>query len=82
MKTIRGLHLEGGSFALDDTRFTDCSFTGCTLSYSGQPVILERTALRGCRYLFSGTAKMTVEFLDCIGMLPTNADEVIYPMLQ
>ena len=77
MKIVRELNLQGESIALDNTRFVDCSFNGCTLEYSGGPVILERTALKRCNYLFSGAAKMTVELLDCVGLLPR--DQTIAP---
>lgn len=73
MKVVTGLTLAGGSLALDDTRFVDCRFTDCELLYSGRPVILERTSLKGCRYIFSGRAKMTLEFLDCVGLLPMTS---------
>jgi hypothetical protein len=67
MQILKGLTLHGESFAMDDKRFVDCTFVDCTIEYGGGPVILERTALRGCRYIFSGTAKMTLEFLECMG---------------
>ncbi len=58
---------------MDDKRFVDCTFVDCTIEYGGGPVILERTALRVCRYFFSGTAKMTLEFLECVGLAPLES---------
>ena len=72
MKLVRGLILKGQTFDIDDHQFVDCQFTGCTLNYSGRPVSFEQTALRGCRYTFFGAAKMTLEFLDCVGLIPED----------
>ena len=75
MEIVKGVTRHGESFAVDHKKFTDCTFVDCVLEYGGGPVVLERTSLRGCRYLFSGTAKMTLEFLDCVGLLPMESSE-------
>ena len=72
MEIVRGYVAHGESFVMDDENLIDCTFVDCTIEYSGGPVIMERTAMRGCRYLFSGRAKRTLEFLDCVGLLPLS----------
>lgn len=72
MKLVNGLILNGQTVDLDNHQFVDCQFTGCTLNYSGRPVSFSRTALVGCRYTFFGAAKMTLEFLDCVGLMPED----------
>ena len=72
MEIVRGLSLDGGTFSIDGKRLVDCTLTDCTIEYGGGAVILERTMLRNCRYVFTGPAKMTVEFLECLGLMPRH----------
>jgi len=72
MQIVSGVTLRGESFAMDNKKFVDCTFVDCTIEYAGGPVIMERTSLKGCQYVFSGTAKMAVEFLECVGLLSPN----------
>lgn len=72
MKLIQGLTFTGQTFTIDDKKLVDCTLVDCTIRYGGGPVILERTAIRSCRYLFTGHAKTTLEFLDCVGLLPEH----------
>jgi hypothetical protein len=59
----------GQAVDLDDVHFVDCDLQRCTLRYGGGPVIFERTSLIGCRYLFFGSAKASIEFLQSTGLL-------------
>ncbi len=63
MDTFRNLTLEIKTVTLDGKHFIDCTFSNCTLEYSGGPVTLERTHLRRCHYVFFGKAQMTVRLL-------------------
>ena len=74
MEVIQGKTLHNGSLQIDDCTFVDCTFINCTLEYSGRPVHFERTQLRGCRYIFFGQAKCTVQFLQCTGLLLDPSD--------
>ena len=74
MEMVHGKTLHNGSLLIDDRTFVDCTFVNCVLEYSGRPVHFERTHLRGCRYVFFGEAKCTVQFLQCTGLLPDRSD--------
>jgi hypothetical protein len=69
VERIEGRLLEGEILDVDDTCFVDCNLQNCTLKYGGGPVIFERTRLSGCRYVFFGYAKASVEFLQAMGLL-------------
>lgn len=53
----------------DGKHFSDCTFRGCTLLYSGFPVTFESCRFHDCKFEFSGAAGRTVQFLDCFGLL-------------
>ena len=72
MDTLRHLTLQNQTLVLDGKHFIDCTFQNCTLRYSGGSVILERTHLRGCRYVFFGQAQTTVRLLQEVGLMPSN----------
>ncbi len=59
----------GQAVDLDGIHFVDCVLHRCTLHYGGGPVIFERTSLTGCRYMFFGHAKASIEFLQSTGLL-------------
>ncbi len=69
MKMLVGETLSGESVEIDGKHFVDCTLIDCVLDYSGFPYIMERTSLRGCRYLFYGQARGTVHFLQDVGLL-------------
>ncbi len=69
MHTIQQQQLEGVSVSIDDTHFVDCTFVDCILEYSGRPISFERTVMRGCRYVFFGSARSTVQFLQGVGLM-------------
>lgn len=70
MRQISGADLENEVVHLDNTHFADCTLTGCTLTYTGGKIVLERTAFRGCRMLFDDAASRTVLLLQLLGHLP------------
>ena len=69
METIEGRTIRGEIIRVDEKCFVGCRLINCTLEYSGGPVILERTQLTGCRYVFLGRAKASVDFLQCVGLM-------------
>ena len=54
---------------MDGKSFVDCILHDCVLEYSGGSLVLERTQLTGCRYVFFGGARGTVHFLQSVGLL-------------
>ncbi len=69
MQIVQQQKLEGLSVSIDDTHFVDCTFIDCILEYSGRPISFERTVMRGCRYVFFGSARSTVQFLQGVGLM-------------
>lgn len=74
MRQISGTDFFNEVVLLDDTHFSDCTLTDCTLSYAGGEVILERTSFHGCRMLFDSGAGRTVQLLQCLGYLRPALD--------
>jgi hypothetical protein len=62
--------IENETIEIDGKRFVDCVLSNCVLEYSGGPVIFDRTRMRGCRYVFFGEARRTVQFLQGTGLMP------------
>ncbi len=58
---------------LDGKHFIDCSLENCELTYGGGVVILERTWISGCHYVFGGQAGRTVDLLKVLGLLTEAA---------
>lgn len=54
---------------LDGVHFVDCILEGCTLSYDGGAVVLERTRIANCEYLFGGPAQRTADLMRVLGLL-------------
>ena len=70
MDTLRHLTFQNETVPLDEKHFVDCTLYNCILEYRGGPVILERTHLRGCQYVFFGQAQMTIRLLQNVGLMP------------
>ena len=70
MEDILFQTIEGESLTIDGKHFVDCLLIDCILEYSGEPVSFERTLMRGCRYVFHGNARSTVQFLQETGLMP------------
>lgn len=77
MKEVHDLTMQDEFVRLDGKHFVDCVFIGCTLEYSGGNVILERTAIHGCKHLLTGYAKQTAEYMRTVGLCDTTADKWI-----
>ena len=75
MEIINGLIIENQSIAIDDKHFIDCTLVNCILEYSGTNVAFESTQLRGCRYVFHGRARQTLQFLQGVGLMAFNPQE-------
>ena len=75
MRQIQGETIEGQVLAIDDKEFIDCTLVDCVLEYSGRPVSFTRTHMRGCRYVFFGSARSTVHFLQGVGLLSNAPGE-------
>lgn len=69
METVQDQKLEGLSLTIDDKHFIDCTLIDCILEYSGRPISFERTIMRRCRYVFFGSARSTVHFLQGVGLM-------------
>ena len=70
MRIIQGQTIESESLQIDDTAFVDCTLIDCILEYSGHSVSFDKTTMHGCRYVFYGMAKRTVQFLQNTGLMP------------
>ena len=70
LEVVSGLTIEGEAFALDGKHIIDCTLVNCVLEYSGGEVVLERTQLRGCRHVFYGQARLTLHYLQGVGLMP------------
>ncbi|MGI4829427.1 MAG: hypothetical protein ACRYFU_14715 [Janthinobacterium lividum] len=69
MEIIVDATFTGESLTLDGKHFIGCTLVNCLLSYSGQDVIFERTAIKGCRHVFFGRARQTVHYLQNLGLM-------------
>ena len=69
MELIQDQTFEGELLSIDKRQFVDCTLINCTLEYWGLPVSFTRTHMRGCRYVFFGSARSTVHFLQGVGLM-------------
>ena len=75
MRVISHHHFKEETVKIDLTHFVDCHFEDCVLEYSGLPLTLERTRLKGCRYSFFGPAKATLDFLELTQALQSGCSD-------
>jgi hypothetical protein len=61
--------IENASIKLDGKSFVGCTLQHCVLQYNGGPVSFDRTVFRGCKYVFFGSARSTVHFLQAVGLI-------------
>lgn len=73
METIEGRTIQGESLTIDGKHFIDCTIIDCVLEYRGDPVNFERTYMRGCRHVFFGRARRTLQYLQNVGLMPHDA---------
>ena len=69
MQTVSRLTFEDETVCLDNKHFEDCLLLRCVLEYSGQELLIERTAFRGCRLKLNEGAGRTMQFLQCMGYM-------------
>ena len=75
MDIVSDLTIEGEAVTLDGKHFIDCSFVNCVLKYRGGEVVFERTHLRGCRHVFYGQARLTLQYIQTVGLMPVRASD-------
>ncbi len=75
VQTIQQRVFEGEVLEMDDKHFIDCRLTNCVLRYSGRALVIEKTRLQGCNYVFFGRARGTIHFLQMMGLLPPEGTD-------
>ncbi len=70
LQVVRGQSLRSETVVMDGKHFIDCHLSNCVLEYSGQATVLESTQLSGCSFRFKGEAALTLNFLECFGLMP------------
>jgi hypothetical protein len=84
MRTIRDKHIEGELVQIDGTHFIGCTLTDCILQYGGGHVVMEGTRISRCHHVFIGPARLTVNYLEAMELVPPNDlvprpdDEIIH----
>lgn len=73
MRKIKGKRFEREAIVLDDTKFIDCVFIDCRLSFSGGICDFTECAFVRPQMEFSGAAGNTVALLSAMGMLNQKA---------
>lgn len=68
LERISDLKFEDESVCLDGKHFVDCTFTDCTLEYSGDDVVFERTGMYNCRHVLVGHARQTANYMRLVGL--------------
>ena len=76
-EVITGRDIEGELVRLDGRHFVDCNLTNCTLEYGGSVVVLESTQFHGCSFRFTNEAAMTVQLLECFGVVSESAPSYV-----
>ncbi len=72
MKIIRDQQITGELLEIDNTRFIDCSLTDCVLQYGGGQVVMDGTRLSRCHHVFVGTARLTINYLVAMQLVPPD----------
>ena len=70
MEIVLGKTLHDAVIQIDNKSFVNCDLRGCTLEHAGEDVSFQMTRLRNCKYMFYGSAKRTVLFLQETGLMP------------
>ena len=69
MQTVSHVTFENETVCLDNKHFEDCTLVRCVLEYSGEALLIERTAFEGCRLKLREGAGRTMQFLQCMGYM-------------
>ena len=84
MRIVRSKNIEGELVSTDGNHFIDCTLTDCVLQYEGGQVVMEATRITGCHHVFSGPARLTINYLKAMELIPPNDlvpgldDEIIH----
>ena len=73
MEIITDQYIIGQRVKMDGKHFQDCVLLECTLEYAGGEMILERTQITRCNHLFRGSARLTLSFLELMGMMKEDS---------
>lgn len=79
MQHLIGVSQRGGTVTIDDKFFTDCSFVGCTLIYTGADFDWKNTVWDDCDLLLAGPAQRTRGILEKFGYSLQKASHVVPP---
>jgi len=77
LETIENRTLLRQTVSIDETHFKNCKLLECTLEYHGGQIIFEETELRACRYVFLGSAGMTFEFMNLVGLVIPSSNSLV-----
>ena len=72
MKIIRDKHIQGELLQVDGKHFIGCTLTDCVLQYGGGHVVMEGTSISRCHHVFIGPARLTVNYLEAMELVPPN----------
>ena len=75
MDLVAGQTITNEWVTVDGKHFRDCTLVNCMLRYNGDAVTFERTHLLGCRHVFYGKARQTVQYLQSVGILMHDPGE-------
>jgi len=71
MAIFRNQTIRGQRVILDDNTYSGCVLENCEIVYRGGNVKTD-FEVRSCRWSFEGPALGTIQFLQAVGMLPTD----------
>ncbi len=73
VEIVEGIAFRDESVRLDGKHFKDCTFTQCTLEYSGGEVTFEKVRLTRCRHVLLGQALQTAKYMRIVGLVDDTA---------
>ncbi len=76
LEEVVGQTFQNQVLTMDGKHFIDCCVMNCVLEYSGQALVLESTEFKGCSFRFHGEAALTLNFLNCFGLMPEKSSDV------
>lgn len=73
MEIIDNKNESGITVSLDDKHFVNCTYTSCTLIYSGGEYAWVDTKFVNCKITLAGAAQRTAALLGNMGVIPPGA---------
>ncbi len=73
MQTVSAVTFRDETVCMDDRHFVDCHLLRCVLEYSGKELTIERTEIIGCRLKLNADAGRTMNLLQCLGYMDSQA---------